>query len=193
MTSRSFLITVITFLFATTAFASRTVAQADVYRDEQEFETRRAALNRVGENRDTASRYRRHVASSRHLIELKRLSAINVAMTQAASQGAPLDYKFLAKSAAEINRRAKRLQTDLRFAKTKEHDVRKAESNPGDLRGSLEMLQSSITSFADNSIFKNPRVADINLSIKAAGDLEKIIELSGEVERVCKKLSSSNP
>ncbi len=182
-----------TLLVAATAFASRTAAQADVWRDSQEFEARRAALNRVGENRDTAPRYRPHLASGPHLIDIKRLRAINLAMTQAASQAGPLDLKFLAKSAAEINKRARRLQTDLRFAKTKEHDVRNLEAKPEDLGASLATLQSSITSFADNPVFKNPRVADVKLSINAASDLEKVIELSGQIERTCKTLLISIP
>lgn len=102
-----------TILFAATGFASRTAAQADVWRDSQEFEARRAALNRVSENRDTAPRYRRQLASASHLVDIKRLRAINVELQPAASQSGPLDFKFLAKSAAEINKLARRLQTDL--------------------------------------------------------------------------------
>ena len=185
--------TAVAFLLAATAFASRAAAQADVWRDSQEFEMRRAALERVSENRDRAPRERRQMASGTHLLDIKRLRAINVSVAQAAAPGGPLDLKFLAKSAAEINKRARRLQKALQFAKTKERRVNNLEAKPEALRSSLDILRSAITNFVDNPIFKNPRVADINLSINAAVDLEKVIELSGQVETACRRMSSSIP
>jgi len=133
------------------------------------------------------------MASGTHLLDIKRLRAINVSVAQAAAPGGPLDLKFLAKSAAEINKRARRLQKALQFAKTKERRVNNLEAKPEALRSSLDILRSAITNFVDNPIFKNPRVADINLSINAAVDLEKVIELSGQVETACRRMSSSIP
>jgi hypothetical protein len=182
-----------TILLAATAFASRTAAHADVWRDSQIDELEARQLDNVGRNRDTAPRYRRQVAPASHLVDIKRLRAINLKIQPAASQSGPLDYKFLAKSAAGINKLARTLQRDLRFAKTKEHDVGNPDAKPEDLAASVATLRSSITSFADNPVLKNARVADIKLSIKAASDLENVIELSAQVKRICKKLSSSIP
>ena len=194
MTNKSFLVTVMTILLAATAFASRTAAHADVWRDSQQIDELEARqLDNVGRNRDTAPRYRRQVAPASHLVEIKRLRTINLEIQPAASQSGPLDLKFLAKSAAQLNKLARALQRDLRFAKTKENDVGNPDAKPEDLAASLATLRSSITSFVDNPVFRNARVADIKLSIKAANDLENVIELSGQVERISKRLSSSSP
>jgi hypothetical protein len=179
-----------TLSLAATAFASRTAAQDNVWRDNQEFETRRAALNRV-EHHDTASRYRRRLTIAPRLVDIKRLRAINDELTRLATSGGSLDFKSLAKSAAEINKCAKRLQAGLRFDRSKDRDDQDDEAQPQDLRASLALLRSSIESLADSPIFKKAPVIDIRLSAKAADDLKKVIESSGQVERACRKLASS--
>ena len=111
---RTLLVFVAMFLFPL-AFVPRVAAQADVSRDSQEFEARRAVLNRVGENHDTTPCSRHQVAAPR-LIELKRIRAISSGLTQASSRGETLDLRFVARSANEIKKRARRLQVSLRFS-----------------------------------------------------------------------------
>jgi hypothetical protein len=191
MTNRSLLLSAVTLLLAGTSFVPRAAAQSDFWRDYSDWERRRDALNRVGENHETASRYRRHIANAPHLLDIKRLTAINLELAQAVSPGGALDFKFLAKSAAEINKLSMRLQTSLRFAKPKAPDEKNGEAKPEDLGASLSMLRLAITSFVDNPVFKKARVVDVNRSIKAAADLDRIIELSGQVERTCKRRATS--
>ncbi len=171
-----------------TLLVTRAAGQ-DVWRDNQDFEARRAALNRVGESHDANHRYRRHVAGPR-LIEIERIRVVSSELTHAVSEGGTLNLRFIARSATEINKRARLLQASLRFAKSEVPDSRNAE-NTEELGAALKVLQSSIASLVDNPVFKSPRLVDINRSIQAAGDVEKVIQVSYHVKRICKKLASS--
>ena len=186
------LLTVMAFLVGPIAFVSRAAGQDNVWRDFSEWEVRRKALNRVGEDHETAPRYRRRVAPATHLRDINRIRALNLELTQAVSQGSALDFEFLAKSAGEINKRGKRLQVDLAFPRSKERDGEKVEVTPDELRKLLTALGSSIKSFVDNPVFKSARVVDARLLIKAKSDLAEVIELSDWVEKSCKKLARSN-
>jgi len=166
--------------------------QDDFWRDFSDWERRRDALNRVGEERGRrSSPYRRGVAVPQRSWDFKRIQVLNLELKQAVSPGGALDLNVLAKSAAEINKRAKRLQFSLALPKPKERNQKEVAAKFDELRASIPMLGSSITDFVDNPVFKNARVVDTKLLIKAGDDLEEVIELSDWVKKSCKKLARS--
>jgi len=187
----SALLFALAFLVGPLAFVSAAGQESDFWRDFSDWEARRKALDRVGENHKSSLPNRRPMAGASHVRDIKRIQALNLELTQAVSQGSALDFSFLAKSAGKIKKRGKRLQVDLAFPKPKEGDRRSLGATPGDLRALVTVLGSSITSFADNPVFKKARVVDANKLVKAGNDLEEIIELSEWVERSCEKMARS--
>jgi hypothetical protein len=165
--------------------------QSDFWRDFSDWEARRDALNRAAEAHARSGPSRRPVKTLRHGQDLNRIKALNLEIEQAVSQGHALDFNFLAKSAAEINKRGKRLQVSLAFQSAKERDRKTLEAKPDEVAALLKALGSSITSFTNNPVFRNPRLVDVKQLAKARGDLEAVIELSDWVEQSCKKLARS--
>ena len=193
MKNTAVLLTVMTLLVGPIAFVSPALGQQDnFWKDFSDWEARRDALNRVGEEgRRRSSRYRRGVAIPQRSWDFKRIQAVNLELKQTVSQGGALDLKFLGRSAAEINKRAKALQFGFALPKPNERNRKKVEATPDELRASLTMLGSSITDFVDNPVFKNARMVAAKLLIKAGDDLEEVIELSDWLKKTCKKLVRS--
>src|SRR6266852_1505587 len=81
------LLTVMAFLVGPIAFVSRAAGQDNVWRDFSEWEVRRKALNRVGEDHETAPRHIRRVAPAPHLRDINRIRVLNLELTKAVSHG----------------------------------------------------------------------------------------------------------
>ena len=191
MKNRSLLLIVVAFLVGPIAFVSRAAGQQDnFWRDFSDWEARRDALNSVGDGHPRSSRSRRGVAIPQRSLDFKRIQALNLELKQAVSLAGALDLRSLAKSAAEINKRAKRLQFSLGLPKPTEHNRKKVEAKLDELRTSLPRLGSSITDFVENPVFKNDRAVDAKLLIKAGDDLKEVIELSDWVKKSSKRLAN---
>ena len=57
------------------------------------------------------------------------------------------------------------------------------------VRTQLDNLDKSIQEFVKNPIFRDPKVLDVNLSVRASQNLKSILELSDEIKRNASKLS----
>ena len=124
--------------------------------------------------------------------DFMRLQAINNDMAQANSQGGALDLKFIAKSAAEIKKRAGRLKYNLVLPEPEKGTKRpKVEvgAEPEQLKTSLSALGELIVGFVNNPVFKSAGVVDAELSAKARRDLEGIIELSAGIKKSSERLN----
>ncbi|HLM57716.1 MAG TPA: hypothetical protein VK422_16535 [Pyrinomonadaceae bacterium] len=104
----------------------------------------------------------------------------------------PLDYKFIAEEAEEINRRAGRLKTYLTRAGTAEGERKEpVEIGEGQMRDALVTMCKRIDSFTENPVFKEPAVVDVNQSAKADRDLRHILLLSDGIKRTAERLGDA--
>lgn len=124
--------------------------------------------------------------------DFMRIQIINDELVKTTARAGALDPKFVAKSAAEIKKRAERLKHNLALPET-ENDVNpfkvEAKAELGLLKSSLSALDKLITGFVTNSVFASADVVDAQLAIKARRDLEEIIELSSGIKKTGEKLS----
>ncbi|HQU85938.1 MAG TPA: hypothetical protein PKY59_22620 [Pyrinomonadaceae bacterium] len=108
-----------------------------------------------------------------------------------------INYEVIGKSAQEINSSAARLNLNLfpvtETKKTDEKKDEKAETQPKtakSIRDLIVDLDNTIGSFATSPMFQNLRVVDAAVSAKAKLDLEKIMELSAEINTEAQKLTA---
>src|SRR5258706_8714465 len=165
--------------------------QYDPWRDFNEWESRNRALNGDPGRSDRPSPSRRSLFASQISLYLKRMRALNLDLKQAVSPSGALDLNFLARSAAEINRRAKRLKSNLAFPKPEQHAQKRSEAKLDELRAAIPLLESAITDFVGASTLNNGRGIDAKMRTRAAGDLNEVIELSDWLKKSSKKLAKS--
>ncbi|HVF28321.1 MAG TPA: hypothetical protein VM943_08790 [Pyrinomonadaceae bacterium] len=118
------------------------------------------------------------------------MQMVNRDMAQMVLTGVPLDPKIIAKSAAEIKKRAGRLKFNLMLPEPeKGAKLPKSEVfvEPEHLKSSLAALSELITCFVNNPMFQNANTIEADLAAKARRDLEEIIELSGHVKKSSEK------
>lgn len=132
--------------------------------------------------------------------DFTRIQILRNGIVRHISTDGPLDYKFVADEAAEINKRANRLKAYLvpqavEAAAADEKEQKKqqpqVEFDGGQMRGALVTLCKRIESFVENPLFKFTGVVDVEQSAKAGGDLRSIIQLSADLKRSAERLSKT--
>lgn len=123
--------------------------------------------------------------------DFKHIQVVNNELTLATAQGTMLDFKFVAKSASEIKRRAQRLKLNLVLPELDDAPRNHHRMEDKQLGASLSLLSGLIVRFVRNPIFQEVNVIDAQFSAKARRDLEEIIELSGQVKKSSEKLSKT--
>lgn len=104
----------------------------------------------------------------------------------------PLDYKFIAGEAEEINKRAGRLKNYLARAAAAEGEKKEpVEIGEGQMKDALVTMCKRIDSFTENPIFKEPAVLDVNQSARADRDLRHILLLSDGIRRTAERLGDA--
>jgi hypothetical protein len=121
------------------------------------------------------------------LIQQLNNSVVSIASTPAST----LDYKLIARSTGEINRRASRLQQYLALPRI--DDAEQSRKSPAtaqiaELKPLLHILDTRVASFVNSPFFTNPGVLDAELSTKASRDLKGIIELSADIKKHADRL-----
>jgi hypothetical protein len=120
-----------------------------------------------------------------------RLQVVNKDLSKAASQPTPLDLKEVAKSTAEMKKRAERLLENLALPEPQEEAAR---SRPNDiereeqLKASVLALGQLVERFVRNPIFREVNVIDAQASTRARRDLQSIITISDRLKRESEKL-----
>jgi len=105
------------------------------------------------------------------------------------------DMKSVARSAAEINRRARRLKDNLSLPEASATSASRAAGTDNDrdqLRSLLSSLSNSINVFVENPVFESSKVIDARLSEQAGRDLRQIIELSKGIRKSSERLSRAH-
>jgi len=192
VSNRALLLIIMGLLVGPIAFVSPAAGQQyDPWRDFNEWESRNRALNGDHGRTEGSPPSRRSLAASQSSRDLKRIRALNLDLKRAVSPSGALDLNFLAKSAAEINWRAKRLNSNLAFPKPEQRAQKRFEAKLDEVRAAIPILGSAITDFVETSTLNNGRVIDAKLRTRAAGDLNEVIELSDWLKKSSKRLAKS--
>jgi len=126
--------------------------------------------------------------------DFTRLQVLSKDMAEAVSRGDTLDLKRVAKSAAEIMERARRLDENLAIPQTGKDDKLPEPEPIGDqeqLKRALRTLNELVTGFAHNPALTEARPDDARLSARARRDLAEIVELSGHIREGSKRLDKA--
>ena len=125
--------------------------------------------------------------------DFTRLQLANKDLVLTTSRSAALDLKFVAKSAAEINKRGGRLMSNLALPEPP-GDARPkhgAISDPAALKKAITALGWLIYNFAKNPIFGEVDIVEVKSAAKARRDLEEIIELSEQLKKSSEQLEKA--
>ena len=116
-----------------------------------------------------------------------RIQLANDDLNSSLASQTAIDSRMIAKTAAEIRTRAKRLKENLALPRPDKTPEPQTASATNDLRSSINTLSKLIDSFVSNPMLSQKHVVDATLSLKASRDLEDIIIVSGEIRKVATK------
>jgi hypothetical protein len=105
-----------------------------------------------------------------------------------------LDYRRISGQAAEVRKRALRMQTYLALRGKDEDKEREGQPEYDDreMKDALVRLCKRIDSFVANPKFTSPDVVDVDGTARASRDLHEIIALSGAVRASAERLGQKN-
>ena len=127
--------------------------------------------------------------------DFKRIQVIRNEIAHALKVEGVLDFKRVSGQAAEVRKRALRMQAYLAL-RDKGAEEKGAEGRAEyDERGAQEALVrlcKRIDSFVANPRFTSPDVVDVDATAKASRDLREIIALSGDIRSSADRLGRKN-
>ena len=179
-------------LCATCAFAQR--SPADMAARDRAMRANERAIMRS--EPDESTKLERRRATLQLMEDFKRLQITNKEVQREALVKDVLDYGRIAELIADINKRAKRLKTNLVVTtvtddKEKEEKYKSAPGDSQQMRSSLMMLDELILSFIGNPLFKQAGSAEKEHLAKVGSDLAAIIELSSSIKKGAEKLKKA--
>ena len=124
--------------------------------------------------------------------DFNRILLLHNQIVRAVTSDQPLDYTFVSEAAAEIKKRAGRLQETLALKESEEHQkdsAKAAEIESGQLKDALLLLCKDIKSFVTNPVIETPGTVNAEQLEKARHDLAAIVRLSGEIKKDADKRS----
>lgn len=125
-----------------------------------------------------------------------RLQVLRNEIARHVTADRPLDYKFLAKRAEEVHKRAGRMRAVMMpqvAEKAEKVEARQVELDAVQVRSALVTLCRLIDSFTENPMFELPGTVDVELSAKAGSDIQSIVLLSESMRREAERLSKARP
>jgi hypothetical protein len=117
--------------------------------------------------------------------DFKRIQVLRNSLARHLTSKSPLDYKTIADTAGELNKRANRLRAYLAPQTSDGHDEQprsRIELDGALLKSALMTLCQRIDSFTGNPVFKVLDVVDVEQAARAGGDLQGIIRLSARIK-----------
>ena len=127
--------------------------------------------------------------------DFKRIQVIRNEIAHALKVEGVLDFKRVSGQAAEVRKRALRMQTYLAL-RDKGADEKggegRAEYDDRGMEDALVRLCKRIDSFVANPRFTSPDVVDVDATAKASRDLREIIALSGDIRSSADRLGRKN-
>jgi hypothetical protein len=119
--------------------------------------------------------------------DFTRILTLHNEIVRAISSKEPLNYHFVSEAAAEIKKRATRVQSSLVLGLSSE-DATVTEKTEPEIKDSLIKLCKEIRAFVTNPIIENPNTIDAQHLARAKRDLESFIQLSGLIKKDADKL-----
>ncbi len=122
--------------------------------------------------------------------DFTRILTLHNEIARALASENSLDYQFVSGATGEIKKRATRVQSTLRLKLTEEeaHAAAKAqEFKDAEMKDALIKLCKEIRSFVTNPTIANPSTINADELTKARYDLERLIELSGSINKLSKR------
>ena len=133
----------------------------------------------------------RKLIASQIFEDFERVQIVNREMLQASSNLDNKAYKQISSLADEMNKRAKRLRINLGIPDV-EHEKKEPESpsemDAAQLKTSVQTLNSTVKSFVNSPIFKDPRVTTVGHLQNLRKDIANVIDLSHTVKKAANKL-----
>jgi NAD(P)-dependent dehydrogenase (short-subunit alcohol dehydrogenase family) len=126
--------------------------------------------------------------------DFKRIQVLRNNLARHLTSEGPLDYKTIADTAGELNKRANRLRTHLAPQTSGGRDERPRSQIELDgelMRAAIITLCRRIDSFTRNPVFKVLDVIDVEQSSKAGGDLQGIIRLSARIKEDAERVNKT--
>jgi len=123
--------------------------------------------------------------------DFERVQIINREMMQATSKLDDNSYKRISSLADEMNKRAKRLKTNLNIPDLepdKKEPESKSEMDAAQLKTSILSLNVSVKSFCLSPVFTNPKVTTVGHLQSLRKDISDVIEMSRTVKKAVSKL-----
>jgi hypothetical protein len=121
--------------------------------------------------------------------DFEGIQASQAAIVAAYTTGKTIDYAAIGTNADEINKKAKRLDSNLfPSATTEDRKEEKKEEKPKAIKDLIVELDNAIGSFVSSKIFANLKVIEPEVAIKTRADLLKIRELSEKLSEEAKKM-----
>ena len=123
--------------------------------------------------------------------DFRRVQVIRNDVARALVAGGALDYGRVSEQAAEVRKRALRMQTYLALRDEKVEERQHALTaalGEGELKGALVRLCKRIDSFVANPRFKLPDVVNVEGNERAGRDLREIISLSAAVRESAERM-----
>lgn len=126
--------------------------------------------------------------------DFTRLQILNIEFVKSITAPNGLDYKFIAKSTSEINKRADRLRNNLALPETDSSGTTPVEAIANELQMKKSMLRLGklIYSFSHNPFFSEASVVDTKTGAQARSDLDQIVKLSKRLKTDGEKLKNAS-
>jgi hypothetical protein len=170
---------------------SRTAAAAKA-RDNEAYQ-RELRLKSLGNDARKQNDEQKRLLLTQIKEDFEQIQQINNETMRTVSNSSTLDYKLISNTLAEINKRARRLKTNLAMPDVESKTEQKADASNGEqLKQSLFQLDDLIMNFVTNPLFQNPTVINVELSTRAGRDLEEIIHMSQNVKKCAERLNKSS-
>jgi hypothetical protein len=175
--------------------SARRNMEAERIREQQK---RELELRRGGEEAGRPPDERAVKAAVKQLGEdFRRIQVIRNEVARALVAGAPLDYGRVSEQAAEVRKRALRMQTylalhDPKAEEKQQHAAEAAAPGEAELKGALVRLCKRIDSFVANPRFTSPGVVNVEGNARAERDLREIISLSAAVREGAGRLGRAD-
>ena len=163
-------------------------------REAAESEEREMTLALVERYHRSGERREPRLAFAQIREDFVRLQVVNNELALAVSGVGPPDFKLVAKSAAEIKKRAERLKLNLALPEAAGVEKVPASPPPADpeqLRVALSRLDGIVLRFTNALHAKGVMRFDAQSSARLRLDLEAIIALSGRVKKGSEKLGEA--
>ena len=172
--------------------ASRREAIFSREADIQNRELRLRLLSEPGKTKTPQTADERKFIVNQIFEDFERMQVVNREMMQASSNLNVQSCKRISTLADELNKRAKRLKTNLAIPDPDQEKKDREENAPAmdaaQLKASLQTLDGSVKSFVNSPLFKDPRVTTVGQLHNLRRDIASVIELSRTVKKAAGKI-----